>query len=64
MTAIEKKARKIVKEAYFDYKASRSQYSYGVYGDKMEMLQQLFPQTTNQDNLERKWDIEWKKEYD
>ena len=62
MTSIEKKARVIVKEAYFDYKLSRSQYSYNVYSSKMEMLEQLFPITTNQENLENRWDIEWKKE--
>lgn len=62
MTSIEKKARVIVKEAYFDYKVSRSQYAYNVYSSKMEMLEQLFPITTNQENLENRWDIEWKKE--
>jgi hypothetical protein len=64
MTALEKKARVVVKEAYFDYKVSRSQYAYNVYSSKMEMLEQLFPITTNQENLERKWDIEFKKEND
>ena len=64
MTTLEKKARMIVKEAYFDYKLTRATNFYHDYAIMMEMLQQLFPKTTNQENLERKWDIEWRKEND
>ena len=62
MTAIEKKAREYVRQAYLDYKITYTQFSYGVYSNKMEMLEHLFPKTTNQNNLERKWDSQFKKE--
>lgn len=62
MTAIEKKVREYVKQAYLDYKIAHSQYAYSVYSNKMEMLKDLFPKTTNEENLERKWDSQFKKE--
>ena len=61
MKAIEKKARQIVKEEYFNYKLTHKFYS--DYATKMEMLKELFPKTTNQENLERTWDAQWKKEH-
>ena len=63
MTTIEKKARQIVREAYFDYKLMREQKFYNDYATMMDMLKELFPKTTNQDALENAWDVMWKKMY-
>ena len=63
MTTIEKKAREIVRQAYFDYKLMREQKFYNDYAIMMDMLKELFPKTTNQDTLEIAWDVMWKKMY-
>ena len=68
MTRLEEKARKIVRNAFYDYLIGRedieqSQYCYGIYADKMEMLKEMFPKTTNQEQLEKTWYAMWKKEY-
>ena len=62
MKVIEKKARKIVREAYFDYKLTHATNFYHDYAIMMDMLKDLFPKTTNQDALENMWDAMWRKE--
>ena len=64
---MEEKARKVVRQAFNDYldamrlNSEDSQYWYRIYAIKMEMLNQLFPNTTNEDQLERTWYAIWKK---
>lgn len=70
MKVIEKKARQIVRQAYFDYKESiryfrqngDTTYCYRTYQAQMDLLKALFPKTTNQDALENMWDAMWRKE--
>lgn len=69
MTNIEKQARKIVRDAYWDYlddirssDTKRSGYSFKVYYHYLQFLKQLFPETTNEDRLEYKWIHMYKKE--
>lgn len=66
MTTIEKKARQIIRKAYEDYKdcvryGGDMQFTYRQYQAQMDLLVELFPETTNQENLERKWDSEYRK---
>lgn len=64
MTAIERKARKIVRESYneymellhYGYVREESQIALRTYQAQMDLLVALFPKTTNQENLERLWD--------
>ena len=63
MTAIERKARQVVRESYNEYMASihygyteDSKFALRTYQAQMDLLKELFPKTTNQDNLERLWD--------
>ena len=62
MTSIERKARKYVKGLYFDYKDIKTHETFSDYYDAMLMLRNLFPDSTNEETLERTWDVEWKKE--
>ena len=66
MARLEEKARRIVREAFNDYldmmKDKDSQYWYRIYATKMEMLKELYPKTTNEEQLERTWYAMWKKE--
>lgn len=66
MKRLEEKARRIVREEYFEYKLMAhekdSQYWYSKYDEKMDMLKKLFPKTTNQEQLERTWNAIWRKE--
>ena len=63
MSRIEERARKIVREAYFDYKLDREHSTYAIYQNKMDMLKDLFPKSTNQDTLENVWNAMWRKQY-
>lgn len=69
MARLEEKARKIVRNAYYDYLdnseygVEESKYWYRIYDIKLEMLKELFPKTTNEEQLERTWYAMWKKEY-
>ena len=63
MTKLEKKAREIVRHAYFDYKVGRTKYDFRQYYVKMEMLKELFP-NTNEEQLETKWNDMFRKEYE
>ena len=68
MTNIEKRARKIVRDAYWDYlddvcaDETKSGYSFKVYYHYLQFLKTLFPETTNEDRLEDKWRNMYKKE--
>ncbi len=62
MTRIERKARQVVRQAYFDYKLVQDKDFYHDYAVMMDMLIELFPKTTNQDALENMWDAMWRKE--
>ena len=68
MTNIEKRARKIVRDAYWDYlddvcaDETKSGYSFKVYYHYLQFLKALFPDTTDEDVLERKWRSMYKKE--
>lgn len=68
MTRLEEKARKIVRNAFYDYLNGRddiesSQYWYRIYDNKLEMLKEMFPKTTNEYQLEKVWYAMWKKKY-
>ena len=67
MTKLEKKAREIVRDAYFEYRNaceynSNRDFAWSDYIAKLEMLEQLFPDTTNSDALRDKWYSMWYKE--
>lgn len=66
MTNLEKKARELVRENYFEYKTilrlgGNYQNAFDNYYYRMQMLCELFP-NTNEEKLEIKWDSMWKKE--
>lgn len=69
MTRLEERARKIVRNAFYDYLNGRddtreeSRYWYRIYDNKLDMLKELFPKTTNEEQLEKTWYAMWKKEY-
>ena len=62
MTDIERKARKFVKQLYFDYKAVRTYETFNSYYAAMVMLKHLFPESTDVETLERTWTVQWRKE--
>ena len=70
MTNIEKQARKIVRDAYFDYleidysNRELKDHFCDIYYRYMQFLKDLFPETTDEDALETKWWSMFKKERD
>lgn len=68
MTNIEKRARKIVRDAYFDYleidysNIELKKHFFERYYRYMLFLEELFPATTDEDKLESKWRSMFKKE--
>ena len=68
MTKIERKARKIVRDAYFDYleidysNRELKDHFFRIYYHYMQFLEKLFPETTDGDKLESKWRSMFKKE--
>ena len=68
MTNIEKRARKIVRDAYFDYleidysNIELKDQFFKTYYHYMQFLEDLFPETTDEDKLESKWRSMFKKE--
>lgn len=68
MTNIEKRARKIVRDAYLDYleidysDIERKKHFFNRYYRCMLFLEELFPETTDEDKLESKWRSMFKKE--
>ena len=68
MTNIEKRARKIVRDAYLDYleidynNRELKDHFFKVYYHYMQFLEDLFPETTDEDKLESKWRSMFKKE--
>ena len=68
MTNIEKQARKIVRDAYFDYleidysNIELKKHFFERYYRYMLFLEDLFPNTTDEDKLESKWRSMFKKE--
>ena len=65
MSRIEERARKIVRDAYFDYldsvKTDTTHFYYDIYSERLEMLKLLFPKTTNEYQLERTWYAMYRK---
>ena len=70
MTNIEKQARKIVRNAYFDYleidysNRELKDHFFKIYYHYMQFLEDLFPKTTDEDKLESKWRSMFNKERD
>ena len=68
MTNIEKRARKIVRDAYLDYleidysNIELKKHFFERYYRHMLFLEELFPTTTDEDRLEIKWRSMFKKE--
>ena len=68
MTNIEKRARKIVRDAYLDYleidynNRELKNHFFKNYYHYMQFLEELFPDTTDEDKLESKWRSMFKKE--
>ena len=68
MTNIEKRARKIVRDAYLDYleidysNIELKKHFFERYYRCMLFLEELFPETTDEDKLEAKWRSMFKKE--
>ena len=68
MTNIEKRARKIVRDAYLDYleidynNRELKNHFFKNYYHYMQFLEELFPETTDEDKLESKWRSMFKKE--
>ena len=68
MTNIEKRARKIVRDAYLDYleidysNIELKKHFFERYYRCMQFLEELFPETTDEDKLESKWRSIFKKE--
>ena len=68
MTNIEKRARKIVRDAYLDYleidysNIELKKHFFERYYRCMLFLEELFPSTTDEDKLESKWRSMYKKE--
>lgn len=68
MTNIEKRARKIVRDAYLDYleidysNIELKKHFFERYYRNMLFLEELFPETTDEDKLEAKWRSMFKKE--
>ena len=68
MTNIEKRARKIVRDAYLDYleidysNIELKKHFFERYYRCMLFLEELFPETTDEDKLESKWRSMFKKE--
>ena len=68
MTNIEKQARKIVRDAYFDYleidysNRELKDHFFRIYYHYMQFLEELFPETTDEDKLKSKWRSMFKKE--
>ena len=68
MTNIEKRARKIVRDAYFDYleidysSKELKDHFFRIYYHYMQFLEDLFPETTDEDKLESKWRSMHRKE--
>lgn len=68
MTNIEKRARKIVRDAYLDYleidynNRELKDHFFKNYYHYMQFLEDLFPETTDEDKLESKWRSMFKKE--
>lgn len=70
MTKIEKKAREIVRLAFFDYLESlelkeggeASGYWFREYQCRLEMLALIFPDSTSPEALERCWYAKYKRE--
>ena len=68
MTNIEKRARKIVRDAYLDYleidysNRELKGHFFKIYYHYMQFLEELFPETTDEDKLESKWRSMFKKE--
>lgn len=71
MTKIEKKAREIVRLAFFDYLEAlelkegpeAAGYWFRIYENKLEVLVALFPKTTDEEKLERAWHGKFKKNH-
>lgn len=67
MNKIEKQARKIVRDAYFDYleidysNRELKDHFFRIYYHYMQFLEDLFPDTTDEDKLESKWRSMFKK---
>lgn len=68
MTNIEKRARKIVRDAYLDYleidynNRELKDHFFKIYYHYMQFLEDLFPETTDEDKLESKWRSMYRKE--
>ena len=68
MTNIEKRARKIVRDAYFGYleidysNRELKDHFFKIYYHYMQFLEELFPDTTDEDKLESKWRSMFEKE--
>lgn len=68
MNKIEKRARKIVRDAYLDYleidynNRELKDHFFKTYYHYMLFLEELFPETTDEDKLENKWRSMFKKE--
>ena len=64
MTKMEKQARKITRDAYYEFleglhspnsDKSLNEYLFNVYYQYMKFLKELFPETTNEDRLRETW---------
>ena len=68
MTNIEKRARKIVRDAYLDYleidysNRELKDHFFKNYYHYMQFLEELFPNSTDEDKLESKWRSMHRKE--
>ena len=68
MNKIEKRARKIVRDAYWDYleidysNIELKKHFFERYYRYMQFLEDLFPETTDEDKLESKWRSMHRKE--